>query len=153
MSFGIALSGIHAAQSDLNVTANNIANAETTGFKQSRTQFAELFAVSPQGVSSTQTGNGVKVVGVTQQFSQGDIRATDSSLDLAISGQGFFTLRDNGAMAYSRAGSFSTDKNGFVVNAIGQRLQGYQPPALGAFNTTTPTDLQPVTTDTPPPAT
>jgi flagellar hook protein FlgE len=112
-----------------------------------------LFAVSPQGVSSTQTGNGVKVVGVTQQFSQGDIRATDSSLDLAISGQGFFTLRDNGAMAYSRAGSFSTDKNGFVVNSVGQRLQVYQPTALGTFNTTTPTDLQLVTTDSAPQAT
>ena len=153
MSFGIALSGIHAAQSDLNVTANNIANSETTGFKQSRTQFAELFAVSPQGVSSTQTGNGVKVVSVAQQFSQGDIKATDSSLDLAISGQGFFTLRDNGAMAYSRAGSFSTDKNGFVVNPVGQRLQVYQPTATGTFNTTAPTDLQLVTSDSAPQAT
>jgi flagellar hook protein FlgE len=153
MSFGIALSGIHAAQSDLNVTANNIANSETTGFKQSRTQFAELFAVSPQGVSSTQTGNGVKVVSVSQQFSQGDIKATDSSLDLAISGQGFFTLRDNGAMAYSRAGSFSTDKNGFVVNPVAQRLQVYQPTATGTFNTTAPTDLQLVTSDSSPQAT
>ena len=153
MSFGIALSGIHAAQSDLNVTANNIANSETTGFKQSRTQFAELFAVSPQGVSSTQTGNGVKVVSVSQQFSQGDIKATDSSLDLAISGQGFFTLRDNGAMAYSRAGSFSTDKNGFVVNAVGQRMQVYQPTTTGSFNTTAPTDLQLVTSDSAPQAT
>jgi flagellar hook protein FlgE len=153
MSFGIALSGIHAAQSDLNVTANNIANSETTGFKQSRTQFAELFAVSPQGVSSTQTGNGVKVVSVSQQFSQGDIKATDSSLDLAISGQGFFTLRDNGAMAYTRAGSFSTDKSGFVVNAVGQRMQVYQPTATGSFNTTAPTDLQLVTSDSAPQAT
>jgi flagellar hook protein FlgE len=150
MSFGIALSGIHAAQSDLNVTANNIANAETTGFKQSRSQFAELFAVSPQGVSSTQTGNGVKVTSVSQQFSQGDIKATDSSLDLAISGQGFFTLRDNGATAYTRSGSFTTDKNGFVVNTVGQRLQVYQPTALGTFNTTTPTDLQLVTSDSAP---
>src|SRR5258706_11521685 len=97
MSFGIALSGIHAAQSDLNVTANNIANADTTGFKQSRTEFAELFAVSSQGVSATQTGNVVKVAAVTQQFSQGNIQATNSSLDLAISGSGFFTLSDNGA--------------------------------------------------------
>ena len=153
MSFGIALSGIHAAQSDLNVTANNIANAETVGFKQSRTQFAELFAVSSQGVSSTQTGNGVKVASVSQQFSQGNVSATDSSLDLAISGQGFFTLRDNGATAYTRAGSFTTDKNGFVVNTEGQRLQVYQPTAFGTFNTTTPADLQLVASDSAPQAT
>jgi flagellar hook protein FlgE len=153
MSFGIALSGIHAAQSDLNVTANNIANAETVGFKQSRTQFAELFAVSSQGVSSTQTGNGVKVASVAQQFSQGNVAATDSSLDLAISGQGFFTLRDNGATAYTRAGSFTTDKNGFVVNTEGQRLQVYQPTAFGTFNTTTPADLQLVASDSAPQAT
>ena len=153
MSFGIALSGIHAAQSDLNVTANNIANADTTGFKQSRTEFAELFAVSSQGVSSTQTGNGVKVVAVKQQFGQGNIKATNSSLDLAISGQGFFTLSDNGAAVYTRAGSFGTDKDGFVVNAVGQRLQVYQPTAGGTFNTTTPTDLQLVTNDSAPQAT
>ena len=153
MSFGIALSGIHAAQSDLNVTANNIANAETVGFKQSRAEFAELFAVSSQGVSSTQTGNGVKVATVAQQFSQGNVAATDSSLDLAISGQGFFTIRDNGATAYTRSGSFSTDKSGYVVNAQGSRLQVYQPTALGTFNTTTPADLQLVTSDSAPQAT
>jgi flagellar hook protein FlgE len=153
MSFGIALSGIHAAQSDLNVTANNIANAETTGFKQSRSEFAELFAVSAQGVSSTQTGNGVKVAAITQQFSQGNVAATSSSLDLAISGQGFFTLSDNGAAVYTRSGAFGTDKSGFVVNSEGQRLQVYQPTTGGAFNTTTPTDLQMVTSDSAPQAT
>jgi flagellar hook protein FlgE len=153
MSFGIALSGIHAAQSDLNVTANNIANAESTGFKESRTEFAELFAVSSQGVSGTQAGNGVKVAAVTQQFAQGNIKATNGSLDLAISGQGFFTLSDNGAAVYSRAGAFGTDKDGYVVNAVGQRLQVYQPTTGGTFNTTTPTDLQLVTNDSAPRAT
>jgi flagellar hook protein FlgE len=153
MSFGIALSGIHAAQSDLNVTANNIANAETTGFKQSRSEFAELFAVSAQGVSSTQTGNGVKVSRVAQQFSQGNVAATNSSLDLAISGQGFFTLSDAGAAVYSRSGAFGTDKSGFVVNSEGQRLQVYQATVGGAFNTTTPTDLQLITSDSAPQAT
>jgi flagellar hook protein FlgE len=137
----------------LNVAANNIANAETVGFKQSRAQFAELFAVSSQGVSRTQTGNGVKVATIAQQFSQGNVKATDSSLDLAISGQGFFTLRDNGAAAYTRSGSFTTDKDGFVVNTEGQRLQVYQPTALGTFNTTTPADLQLVASDSAPQAT
>jgi flagellar hook protein FlgE len=150
MAFGIALSGIHAAQSDLDVTANNIANSQTTGFKQSRSEFAELFAVSSQGVSRTQSGAGVKVAAVEQQFSQGNVTATNSSLDLAISGQGFFTLHDNGAAVYTRAGAFGTDKSGYVVNAQNQRLQVYLPTADGAFNTTAPQDLQLVTSDSAP---
>jgi flagellar hook protein FlgE len=153
MGFGIALSGIHAAQTDLNVTANNIANSETTGFKQSRSEFAELFAVSSQGVSRTQTGAGVKITAVSQQFSQGNVEATNSSLDLAISGQGFFTLRDGGASVYTRAGAFGTDKNGYVVNADNQRLQVYIPTSDGAFNTTAPQDLRLVTSDSAPQAT
>ena len=68
MAFGIALSGIDAAQSNLNVTANNVANSATTGFKSSAAQFSELFAVSPQGTSNTQTGNGVKIAQVAQRI-------------------------------------------------------------------------------------
>lgn len=153
MSFGIALSGIHASQSDLDVTANNIANAETTGFKQSRSEFAELFAVSPQGVGRAQTGNGVKVSAISQLFTQGNIESTNSSLDLAISGQGFFTLSDGGATMYTRAGSFQSDKDGFVVNSEGQRLQVYQPTTTGTFNTTALTDLRLVSSDSAPQAT
>jgi flagellar hook protein FlgE len=153
MAFGIALSGIHASQSDLDVTANNIANASTTGFKQSRSEFAELFSVSAQGVSSTQTGNGVHVSRVAQQFSQGNVESTNSSLDLAISGAGFFTLSDNGALVYSRAGAFGTDANGYVVNAAAQKLQVYPPTTGGAFNTTQPTDLRLITNDSAPQAT
>ena len=87
MTFRLALSGLNAASADLNTTANNIANSATNGFKSSRTEFAELFSVSPQGVSNTQAGNGVKVANVSQQFSQGNIDFTDNSLDLAVSGQ------------------------------------------------------------------
>jgi len=118
MSFGIALSGLNAAQTDLNVTANNIANTATNGFKQSRSEFAELFAVSPQGVSRNAYGNGVKVAAVAQQFSQGNINTTNNSLDLALSGQGFFVLSDGGATAYSRAGAFQVDNAGYVVNSL-----------------------------------
>jgi flagellar hook protein FlgE len=153
MSFGIALSGINAAQSDLNVTANNIANSNTNGFKQSRSEFAELFAVSPQGVSKAQTGAGVKIADVATQFTQGNIEATNNSLDLALSGQGFFILSDNGASAYTRAGAFQTDNSGYVVNAEGQRLQVYAPTVGGAFNTTSLTDLRLVTGDSAPQAT
>jgi flagellar hook protein FlgE len=153
MSFGIALSGINAAQADLAVTANNVANSQTTGFKQARSEFAEMFAVSPQGVSQTQTGDGVKLAAVSQQFSQGNIEATSNNLDLAISGQGFFVLSDSGALAYTRAGAFQTDNAGYVVNNEGQRLQVYPVTAQGTFNTATLTDLRLVTSDSAPAAT
>lgn len=142
MAFGIALSGISAAQTDLDVTANNIANSETTGYKQSRTEFAELFSTSLQGVSSLQSGNGVRVSKVAQQFAQGNIETSSNSLDLAINGQGFFALSDGGALQYTRAGSFSTDADGFVVNSAGQRLQVYPSTGNDTFNTSTLSDLQ-----------
>ncbi len=153
MSFGIALSGLNAAQTDLNVTANNIANSSTTGFKQSRSEFAELFAVSPVGVSRTQFGNGAKVAAVAQQFTQGNINTTNNSMDLAISGQGFFILSDGGATAYTRAGAFQVDDHGYVVNSQQQRLQVYPPAVTGAFNTSTMSDLRLVTSESAPSAT
>lgn len=153
MAFGIALSGISAAQTDLDVTANNIANSETTGYKESRTEFAELFSTSLQGVSSLQPGNGVRVSRIAQQFSQGNIKTSSNSLDMAINGSGFFVVSDGGALQYTRAGAFSPDANGVVVNAAGQRLQAY--PALnnGAFNTSTMGDLQIQTQQSAPSAT
>jgi flagellar hook protein FlgE len=141
MPFRLALSGLNAAQSDLTVTANNIANVATTGFKSSRAEFADLFASSQQGVSATAIGNGVRVANVSQQFTQGNIDFTDNSLDLAMSGQGFFVINDNGALSYSRAGAFQVDNNGFVVNAKQQRLQVYPPLANGGFNTGGLSDL------------
>ena len=152
MSFGIALSGLDAAQSNLNVTANNIANSATTGFKSSNANFAELFAVSPQGVSDTQIGNGVQLQQVEQQFSQGDIQTTGNSLDLALSGNGFFTVSSGGVDQFTRAGSFQTNANGEVVNAAGQNLQVYAPTANGSFNTTSLTNLVIPTGDSPPAA-
>jgi len=141
MPFRLALSGLNAAQSDLTVTANNIANVATTGFKGSRAEFADLFASSQQGVSATAIGNGVKVANVSQQFSQGNIDFTDNSLDLAMSGQGFFVINDNGALSYTRAGAFQVNNEGFVVNAKQQRLQVYPPLANGGFNTGGLSDL------------
>jgi len=152
MSFGIALSGLDAAQSDLNITANNIANSATTGFKSSAPAFAELFAVSPQGVSNTQIGNGVQLQAVEQQFKQGDIQTTGNSLDLALSGNGFFTVSSNGAQQFTRAGSFHTDNTGTVVNAAGQALQVYAPTGTGSFNTTSLTSLVIPTGDSAPAA-
>jgi len=153
MTFRLALSGLNAAQADLTVTANNIANTATNGFKSSRAEFAELFSVSPQGVSSNAIGNGVRVSNVAQQFTQGNIDFTDNSLDLALSGQGFFILNDGGALAYTRAGAFQVDNQGYVVNARQQRLQVYPPSADGQFNTGALTDIQLVTSESAPAAT
>lgn len=148
MPFRVALSGLNAASADLNVTANNIANANTIGFKGSRAEFADVFAVGAQDI-----GNGVRLSTVTQQFAQGGIDFTDRSLDLAISGEGFFTLSDNGVITYSRVGSFDLDRDGFVVNSQGQRLQIFSRADNGTFNTGTLSDLRLATTDSPPLAT
>lgn len=150
MSFGIALSGLNAAQQDLNVTANNIANSATTGFKQSRAEFADMFAVSPYGVNRNATGNGVKVAAVSQQFTQGNINTTNNSMDLALSGQGFFILSDGGSTVYSRSGAFRPNNDGYVVNSQGQRLQVYPSGVNGNFNTSTMTDLRLVTSESAP---
>jgi flagellar hook protein FlgE len=153
MPFRLALSGLNAAQADLTVTANNIANTATNGFKGSRAEFAELFSVSPQGVSSNAIGNGVRVSNVAQQFTQGNIDFTDNSLDLALSGQGFFILNDGGALAYTRAGAFQVDSQGYIVNARNQRLQVYPPSTNGQFNTGALSDIQLVTSESAPSAT
>lgn len=122
MSFYISLSGLKAAQNDLTVTANNIANVSSTGFKKSRASFGDIFASSggPLG------GQGVRLQSVEQQFTQGTIDGTDKTLDLAITGDGFFTVRmpdPSGAVSYTRAGAFGVDKYGNVVDQTGARLQ------------------------------
>jgi len=97
MSFGIALTGIDAAQTDLNVVSNNIANANTTGFKQSVAEFSGLYASSQNGVAADAVGSGVQVAAIAQDFSQGSVQTTGNNLNLAISGQGFFTVSNGGA--------------------------------------------------------
>ncbi len=153
MSFRISVSGMNAASQDLNITSNNIANVNTTGFKQSRAEFGDLFAVSAYGLSNVATGAGVRMQTVAQQFSQGNIDFTGRALDMAISGQGFFTLSNNGATVYSRAGNFGADQEGFVVTPAGHRLQVFTPNAAGGFDTGRMTDLRLPTGDAPPAAT
>jgi flagellar hook protein FlgE len=127
MAFRIAVSGLRAATADLDVTGNNIANSNTTGFKSSRAQFADVYAATSIGTSQDSIGQGVSLAAVAQQFGQGTISFTDNSLDLAISGEGFFVLEDTtGAQLYSRAGAFGVDENGVVVNSLGQRLVAFQ---------------------------
>jgi flagellar hook protein FlgE len=153
MTFRISVSGMNAASQDLNITSNNIANVNTVGFKQSRAEFGDLFAVSAYGLSNVATGAGVRLQAVAQQFGQGNIDFTGRSLDLAISGQGFFTLSNNGATVYSRAGNFGADRDGYVVNPAGHRLQGFLPNTAGGFDTGRLSDLQLPTGDAPPAAT
>lgn len=131
MPFRIALSGLNAASTDLRVIGNNVANASTTGFKQSRTEFSDIYATSNLGTASDAVGSGVKVSNVAQQFSQGNTEFTNNALDLAISGQGFFRLDDNGTIMYSRAGAFGVDNDGFIVNSSDQKLTGYMVDDIG----------------------
>jgi flagellar hook protein FlgE len=135
MSFNIALTGLNAANQDLSVTANNLANVATAGFKGSRVEFGDLFASTQAGVSATAVGNGVAVSEVAQQFTQGNLETTGNNLDLAISGNGFFTLSTGGALSYTRDGQFQLDQNGNVITAQGANLQVYPPLATGGFNT------------------
>lgn len=155
MPFRIALSGLNAASQDLKVTGNNIANSGTTGFKSSRTEFADIFATSFAGISKTAVGGGVRLQSVTQEFTQGTIDFTGNSLDLSINGQGFFLLSENGSNVVSRAGAFQVDKNGYIVNSLGQRLQAFSAldPAGNNYNLGTPSDLQLTLGSNPPQAT
>ncbi|SIQ42917.1 flagellar hook protein FlgE [Aquipseudomonas alcaligenes] len=131
MAFNIGLSGLRAATSDLNVTGNNIANAGTAGFKQSRAEFADVYAASVLGTGSNPQGSGVLLADVSQLFNQGNINYTQNALDLAINGNGFFVTSNNGEISYTRAGYFGTDRDGYVVNNFGYRLQGYAVDAAG----------------------
>ncbi len=142
MPFNVALSGLNAASSDLEVTANNIANTNTTGFKGSRAEFAELYSNASDNLSATSIGNGVRLADVAQQFATGNIESTSSNMDFAISGDGFFTLHDGSGYSYTRAGSFQPDRNGNVINAAGQHLQVFPPDGNGGFDSSTMANLK-----------
>ncbi len=131
MPFDTALSGIRAASTELTVTGNNIANASTTGFKSSRTEFGDVYATSVLGSGSNAIGSGVQVQEVSQQFTQGNVAFTEKATDMAINGNGFFVLSSGGETRYSRAGAFGLNDEGFVVNANNDLLQGFPADASG----------------------
>jgi flagellar hook protein FlgE len=152
MSFSTALSGLNAATADLNVKSNNIANVNTTGFKESRAEFGDVFAVSAFGTTSkTAIGNGVVLQNTAQQFSQGNLEFTDNALDLAISGEGFFAMApdvDSGEVIYSRAGEFGVNKDGYIVSNEGWFLRAFPVDDTGqisatSMNATGPIQLPP----------
>jgi flagellar hook protein FlgE len=122
-SFSNALSGLKASSASLDVTGNNIANSNTTGYKSNRINFADIF----YGASANQErGLGVRVVGATANFTQGSLTDSASPTNMALSGNGFFVVQEsNGARAYTRAGDFTIDKDGYLVTSTGARVQGF----------------------------
>ncbi|GAA6153311.1 flagellar hook-basal body complex protein [Pseudoteredinibacter isoporae] len=124
-SFNIGLSGIRAANSDLSITGNNIANASTVGFKNSRAEFGDVYSNQLFGSALNRPGSGVSLQSAAQQFNQGSINSTSNVLDMAISGDGFFVVNQGGEQLYTRAGTFGLDNEGNVITNSGARLQGF----------------------------
>ncbi|MGU7783459.1 flagellar hook protein FlgE [Burkholderia sp. PU8-34] len=147
MGYQQGLSGLAGASTDLDVIGNNIANANTVGFKSSSAQFADMYANSIATSVNNQVGIGTSLNSVQQNFSQGTINTTNSALDVAINGNGFYQMSNNGAITYSRDGTFQRDKNGYLVNAQGMNLMGYAANAKGVINSAQTVPLQAPTTN------
>jgi flagellar hook protein FlgE len=136
MSFQQALSGLNVSSKALEAIGNNVANANTVGYKASNVQFADVFASSLSGGGAGQVGIGASVAGIAQQFTQGNITTSNNPLDLAINGNGMFRLQTgptSGTVSYTRNGQYSVDKDGYIVNPAGQYLTGYAADATGAI--------------------
>ncbi|MEY2341125.1 flagellar hook protein FlgE [Acidithiobacillus sp. IBUN Pt1247-S3] len=127
-AFNTALSGLNAANTDLQVLGNNISNANTVGFKSSNAEFSDAYASAMANSAPTygQVGIGTQVMSVAQQFTQGSIQTTSNPLDVAINGNGFFQFNYNGATVYSRNGQFQLNSGGVIVDGNGGELIGTQ---------------------------
>jgi flagellar hook protein FlgE len=152
MSFQQGLSGLNAASKTLEVIGNNVSNANTVGFKQSRAEFADVYANSLTGGGASQIGIGTNLANVSQQYTQGNITSTSNTLDIAINGGGFFRMSNNGAVTYSRNGQFQMDKFGYIVDAENKRLTGYTADANGVLSTGAPSEININTADLQPSA-
>jgi len=125
----VIMSGLNVAQKDLSVTANNLANAGTVGFKRSEASFVDVFANDPAANPKTAVGSGALTAEVARDFSQGSMSSTGRATDLAIAGQGFFVLNaadpsaETPNLVYTRAGGFGIDAEGNLVNSTGARVQ------------------------------
>ncbi len=131
-----ALSGIKAASTGLAVISNNLANAQSVGFKGSRAEFADMFSGAQNSA-----GSGVRVEAITQDFTPGTINGTGRELDMALDGEGFFVLADKSGKydnVYTRNGSFKLDKDGFLTDQTNNQVQGY------LLNETLSTESNPV---------
>jgi len=135
MSFYTALTGLKGAQTDISTTSNNIANVGSSGFKKSRAEFGDIFGSTP--LQTNNVGSGTLTKSVKQQFSQGNITQSTNTLDMAISGQGFFAMQGGGnagQTVYTRNGAFSVNDDGFIVDSNGQFLLGYPVDTAGAVS-------------------
>ena len=143
MSFFTTLSGLKNAETDLRVIANNIANAETVGFKKSSVQFADLVATGSATDPRRSPGIGATVAGITQDFVLGPLEQTGRALDLAIDGDGFFALSNpfSGDVSYSRNGNFRLTAGGELEDSWGNRLQAYPVDAAGIPTSAIPADV------------
>src|SRR5204863_22013 len=126
MSFYTSLSGLQASQTDMSVISHNLANVGTNGFKKSRAEFADVMAANFSTDPFKQVGSGTVVKANRQEFKEGNYTSTSNALDLAISGDGFFTVQaggTTGTLNYTRNGSFQVDTNNYVTDTQGNRLQ------------------------------
>lgn len=125
MSFYTSLTGINSAISRLDTASNNLANAQTDTFKRSTVTFQDIYSYQPNQLKNSTPGQGASLAAVSQQFSQGALLSTGKTLDVAISGDGFYAMQNkNGERFYSRAGQFDVDESGYVINADGEKLMG-----------------------------
>ncbi len=140
MSFYTSLNGLKNAQLDLGIISHNIANSETSGFKKGRAEFADL--VTGNAFTNPKQGIGATIESVKQNFSLGPIEQTGNTLDLANTGEGFFTTRSpkTGQMYFTRNGSFATDAGGYIYDGSGYRLQLLPTAADGTVTANTPQD-------------
>jgi flagellar hook protein FlgE len=143
MGFQYGLSGMNAASKNLDVIGNNIANANTTGFKSSRTEFTQMFGSALGSSSNTVSGQGVSVGAISQQFLQGNVSATGNARDVAMNGNGFLQLElADASTAYTRAGNLQIDKDGQLVNRQGAKVMGFKTdPVTGSITNRTPTAI------------
>ncbi|MFZ7319417.1 flagellar hook protein FlgE [Comamonas jiangduensis] len=125
MGFHHGLSGLNGASKNLDVIGHNIANSNTVGFKNSRAEFNEMVASAMGAASTNNTGIGVSVAAISQQFSQGVITPSANGLDMAINGDGFFVVQTGTGTAYTRNGAFQLNKSGELVSVNGDKVQGY----------------------------
>jgi len=128
MSLSTELSGVHAAQTDIDTIGNNISNVNTTGFKNSSADFSALYG----SAVPTAPGQGVATQSLAQSFTEGTISLTGNPLDVAINGNGFFQVQNGSGTAYSRDGSIHLDNNGHLATTTGALVMGFSAPASGS---------------------
>ena len=144
MSFYTSLSGLKGAQTDLSVISNNVANVSSLGFKKSRAIFGDLFSAAPSQSTKMVAGQGVRLNGVQQQFTQGTLESTEKVLDLALSGQGMFTVKGgapNREVSFTRNGAFAVQADRTVTDTTGATLQLLPVDADGNVTSRTAADM------------